>query len=78
MLTQDMFRTGVFPFALTFQKEGRYIVAVDFTHKGHEVAFTKTFDVGQRKPSALLKDFSKKGKFNGLDVVIEIDPANLV
>ncbi|OGF62222.1 hypothetical protein A3C77_01370 [Candidatus Giovannonibacteria bacterium RIFCSPHIGHO2_02_FULL_45_13] len=78
VLTEDMFRTGVFPFALTFQKEGRYIVAVDFTHKGHEVAFTKTFDVGQRKPSALLKDFSKKGKFNGLDVVIEIDPANLV
>ena len=78
VLTEDMFRAGVFPFTLTFPKEGRYLVAVDFAHSGNEVTFTKTFDVGERKPSALFKEFSQAKKFDGYEVSFHPDREKIV
>lgn len=73
VLTEDMFKKGEFPFYLHFPKEGRYLIAADFAHDGHDVAFTKTFDVGERKPVAILKDFYRAKKFDGAEVSLKTD-----
>lgn len=73
VLTEEMFKKGEFPFYLHFPKEGRYLVAVDFAHKGHGISFTKIFDVGERKPVAILKDFYREKKFDGMEVSLKID-----
>ncbi|KKT28778.1 MAG: Cytochrome c biogenesis protein transmembrane region [Candidatus Giovannonibacteria bacterium GW2011_GWB1_46_20] len=77
VITRDMLSGGVFPFAITFPKAGRYILAVDFKYKGEEISFHKTFDVGERKAGALKKDFARKGKFDGLNVELKIERENI-
>ncbi len=70
VLTTEMFERGAFPFSLTFPKPGRYLIATDFAHRGEEVSFAKTFNVGERKISLLEKDFSKQKEFDGYEVLI--------
>lgn len=67
VLTQDMFKSGKFPFNLTLEKDGRYLIAVDYAHLGHSISFTKIFDIGKRQP-VLTKDFSHAKKFGNYQV----------
>ena len=78
VLTEEMFKSGSFPLTLNFPKDGRYLIAVDFRHQGHDIAFTKTVDIGERKAGQLEKDFSSKKKFDGYDVYLEVNPQKLV
>lgn len=77
VLTEEMFKNGSFPFDLDFPKEGRYIIAINFNHKDHEIVFTKTFDIGKRS-KVLEKDFSRNKKFDGLEVLLNLSAEKLV
>lgn len=67
VITEGMLKNGKFYFMHRFPKNGRYIVAVDFKYNGEEISHTQLFDVGERLPSNLLKDFSQKKNFDGYD-----------
>lgn len=69
VITEDMLKNGEFSFKHVFPKDGRYIVALDFQYNNEEISHKQIFDVGERLPSSLLKDFSSKKVFNGYDFV---------
>ncbi|MEK7560148.1 MAG: cytochrome c biogenesis CcdA family protein [Patescibacteria group bacterium] len=77
VITEKMLQDGKFPLEFEFPKNGKYIFAVDFKHGEHNVAFTKTFEVGGRPPSILKKDFSKYKSFDDLNAFIESDPLEI-
>src|SRR3989344_1774434 len=68
VLITEMFERGAFPINLTFPTAGKYIIAAGFKHRGEEISFTKTFDVGERGIGFLEKDFSREKNFEGYDI----------
>ncbi|MBI2120766.1 MAG: hypothetical protein HYT94_04050, partial [Parcubacteria group bacterium] len=64
VLTQEMLKNAVFPLVHTFPRGGRYIVALDSKHQGHEVSYFEVIEVAKGPaevgPTVITKDFSRE------------------
>jgi hypothetical protein len=77
-LTPDVLKGGRFFVRFTFPKAGRYIVGIDFAVKGRPFGRHFIIDVaGEHRMTFAKKDFTRKEKADGLDVVLATTPARI-
>lgn len=71
VLSDENFKKGFFPFEMNFPKEGKYLVAADFSYRGKPVSLAKSVTIGEPASSAIKKDLTNTGKFGKYTVTLD-------
>jgi cytochrome c-type biogenesis protein len=76
-VTDEMLLSGGIPVQATFEREGRYLIAVNTEYKNQEVAKQFFLKVGAQGAASITKDLSRVKKFGNYTVALSAEPALL-
>ena len=76
-VTDEMLLSGRLPIRVMFEREGRYLVAVNTEYKNQEVAKQFFLRVGEQGTSTITKNLSRAKKFGAYTVAFSTEPALL-